>query len=164
MIAYKFLRPDGISVFTAFRWPLPNAGPGPWVQAAIVPCHSGIHACRVEDLPYWVGRVLYEIELDGEVVAEPTKVVAPRGRLLRRIDAWEHELRDAYTRACADRAHELAGSLPAWGATIEPLVRYGPALLGFMAARIAEERGGLEAYRAERARQAAWLAERLPGQ
>jgi hypothetical protein len=34
-------------------------------------------------------------------------------------------------------------------------------MLGFMAAVIAEQRGGVEAYRAERARQARWLAERL---
>ena len=161
MIAYKCLRADGTSVFTAFRWPLPGTGPGPWVEAEIEPCRSGIHACRLEDLPYWAGRELYVIELDGEVVTEPTKVVAPRGRLVRRVDAWERELRDAYTRACADRAHALAAGLPAWDATIEPLVRYGPALLGFMAARIAEEHGGTAAYRAERERQAAWLAERL---
>src|SRR4051794_530094 len=161
MIAYKCLRANGTSVFTAFRWPLPDAGPGPWVEAEIDPCRSGIHACRLADPPYWGGRELYEIELDREIVAEPTKVVAPRGRLVRRVDAWERELCDAYTRACADRAHELAAGLPAWDATIEPLVRYGPALLGFMAARIAEERGGREAYRAERAGQAAWLAERL---
>ena len=161
MIAYKCLRAGGTSVFTSFRWPLPGAGPGPWVQAEIDPCRSGIHACRLADLPYWVGRELYEIELDGEIVAQPTKLVAPRGRLVRRIDAWERELRDAYTRECADRAHDLAAGLPAWDATIEPLARYGPALLGFMAARIAEERGGLEAYRAERERQAMWLAARL---
>jgi hypothetical protein len=161
VIAYKCLRDGGTSVFTAFRWPLPEAGPGPWVEAEIDPCRSGIHACRLADLPYWAGRELFEIELEGEIAAQPTKVVAPRGRLLRRIDAWEHGLRDAYTRACADRAHAQAEGLPDWDATIEPLVRYGPALLGFMAARIAEERGGVAAYRAERAWQAAWLAERL---
>jgi hypothetical protein len=161
VIAYKCLRAGGTSVFTAFRWPLPSAGPGPWVEAEIEPCRSGIHACRLEDLPYWVGPELYEIELDGQIVAEPTKVVAPRGRLVRRIDAWEDELHDGYTRACADRAHELAAGLSTWDATIEPLVRYGPALLGFMAARIAQERDGVAAYRAERERQATWLAERL---
>jgi hypothetical protein len=38
----------------------------------------------------------------------------------------------------------------------------GPALLGFVAARIAEEiAGSPDAYHAERARQSAWLAERL---
>jgi hypothetical protein len=34
-------------------------------------------------------------------------------------------------------------------------------LLGFLAARIAEERSGPDAFRAERASQARWLAERL---
>jgi hypothetical protein len=163
--AYKFLRGDGTSVFTGFRWPLPDGGPGEWVDARIEPCRSGIHACRPSDLPLWVGRVLYEIELDGEVVEQHMKVIAARGRLKRRIELWDEALRDAYTRMCADRAHELArGASPPledWGAMIEPSVPEGPALLGFMAARIAEEISGTEAYHAERARQAEWLVERL---
>jgi hypothetical protein len=165
MIAYKFLRPDATSPFTRFRWPLPDGGPGPWIEARVDPCRSGIHACRPEDLPLWLGRVLYEIELGGEILAEPTKLVASRARLLRRIDAWDDELRDTYTRMCADRAHELAlgtsPPLPDWDAVIEPSTAEGPALLGFVAARIAEERGGPTAYRDERRRQACWLTERL---
>jgi hypothetical protein len=161
VIAHKFLRAGGTSVFTGFRWPLPDGGPGAWVEAPIEPCRSGIHACRPADLPIWAGEELYEIELAGELVHERTKVVASRARLLRPVDAWRDGLRDAYTRMCADRAHALAGDLPAWDATVEPLARYGPALLGYMAARIAEERGGPQAYAAERAYQAAWLTERL---
>jgi hypothetical protein len=161
VIAHKFLRAGGTGRFTGFRWPLPGDGPGAWVDAPIEPCRSGIHACRPADLPIWAGDELYEIELDGEIVHERTKVVASRARLLRRVDAWERGLRDAYTRMCAERAHALARELPAWNATIDPLSRYGPALLGYMAARIAEERGGRAAYAAERAHQAAWLADRL---
>jgi hypothetical protein len=163
VIAYKFLRPDGTSVFTRFRWPLPDGGSGPWVDAGVDPCRSGIHASRRADLPLWLGRALYEIELDGEIVEEATKVVAPRGRLLRRIDAWDESTRDEYTRMCADRAHELAGgaALGEWDAVVEPSVPEGPALLGFVAARIAEEISGRDAYHAERRRQADWLAERL---
>jgi hypothetical protein len=165
VIAYKFLRRDGTSLFTGFSWPLPNGEPGRWVDARVDPCRSGIHACRVSDLPYWLGRVLYEIELEGEVVELGSKLVAPRGRLVRRVDGWDDELRDAYTRMCAERAHELAYSasppLEAWDALVEPSVREGPALLGFMAARIAEEVRGPEAYRRERTRQATWLVERL---
>jgi hypothetical protein len=163
MIAYKFLRPDGTGVFTGFRWPLPNGGPGAWVHARVEPCVSGIHACRRADLPLWAGRTLYEIELDGEILDEAMKLVASRGRLVRRIDAWDDALRDEYTRMCADRAHELArgASLDEWDAIIEPSVPEGPALLGFVAARIAEEISGSDAYRAERRRQADWLAERL---
>jgi len=165
VIAYKFLRRDGTSVFTGFRWPLPDGGPGAWVDARVEPCRSGIHACRPADLPFWVGRVLYEIELDGQIVEQRTKVVASRGRLLRRVEAFDDELRDAYTRMCADRAHAfaLAASPPleAWDAVIEPSVPEGPALLGFVAARIGEEISGTAAYHAERTRQTAWLVERL---
>jgi hypothetical protein len=163
--AYKFLRADGTSLFTGFRWPLPDGGPGAWVDARVEPCRSGIHACRVADLPFWVGRALYEIELEGEVIAGGRKLVAPRGRLVHRIAAWNDELRDAYTRMCADRAHELAlGASPPledWDAVIEPSFPEGPALLGFVAARIAEELSGSEAYELERARQTEWLVERL---
>jgi hypothetical protein len=165
VIAYKFLRPDGTSVFAGFPWPMPNGGPGAWVDAPVAPCRSGIHACRPSDLPFWVGRALYEIELDGDVVADATKVVAPRARLLRRIEAWNDDLRDTYTRMCADRAHELAlGASPPledWDAVVEPSIPEGPALLGFVAARIAEEISDTAAYHAERARQTAWLVERL---
>ncbi|HEX6021820.1 MAG TPA: hypothetical protein VFZ00_07485 [Solirubrobacter sp.] len=158
MIAYKFLRGDGRAPFTGFQWRL-----GEWVDAPIVPCRSGVHACRVTDLPLWVGRDLYEVELAGEIVEERTKVVASRARLLRRIDAWDDATRDAFTRDCADRAHELAraGGLTEWEAVIEPSIPEGPALLSFVAARIAEERDGVAAYHAERARQVAWLRERL---
>ena len=165
MIAYKFLRPDGTSVFTGFRWELPHGGPGEWVDAQVDPCRSGIHACRVSDLPLWVGRSLYEIELEGEVVERRSKLVASRGRLVRRVEAWDDSLRDAYTRMCADRAHELALSasppLETWDAVVEPSVPEGPALLGFVAARIAEEISGAEAYREERASQTEWLVARL---
>jgi hypothetical protein len=165
MIAYKFLRPDGTTMFTGFPWELPNGGRGPWVDARVDPCRSGIHACRVSHLPLWIGRTLYEIELDGEIVELGSKLVASRGRLLRRIEAWDDPVLDAYTRMCADRAHDLAISasppLEGWDAVVEPSVTEGPALLGFIAARIAEEISGPEGYRAERARQTGWLIERL---
>jgi hypothetical protein len=161
--AYKILRPDGTGVFTAFPWPLPTCGPGEWVDAEPDPCRSGIHACTPEQLPLWIGRGLYEIELDGEILAEATKVVASRGRLLRAVETWDEQAHDAYTRMCADRAHELARNqgLDGWDAVIEPSVPEGGALLGFVAARIAEEIDGTDGYHRERASQAEWLVERL---
>jgi hypothetical protein len=166
VIAYKFLRADGTSPFTGFRWELPeNGSPGPWVEASVDPCRSGIHGLRLGDLPLWAGKTLWEIELDGEIREERSKVVASRGRLLRRIEAWDDGFRAEFTRVCADRAHELAQSqsppLENWEAVVEPSIPEGPALLSFVAARIAEEIGGPEAYRAERARQTEWLGARL---
>jgi hypothetical protein len=165
MIGYKFLGVDGRSVFTGYRWPLPDAVPGPWVDAPVDPCRRGIHACRESDLPFWMGHALYEIELNGDVTVQPTKVVAPRGRLLRRVEEWDGGVRDAYTRSCADRAHGVVSSasprLADWDAVVEPSVPEGPALLGFIAARISEEAFGPHGYRVERARQAEWLVEHL---
>ena len=162
MIAYKFLRGDGTGAFSGFRWPLPGTQAGAWVDAPIDPCRSGIHACRAAHLPYWAGRRLYAIELDGEIAERHSKLVATRGRLLHEIGAWNDGGRDAYTRMCADRAHGLAAPpLERWAAVVERSIREGPALLGYIAARIAEERDGQDAYRAERALQTAWLVEQL---
>jgi hypothetical protein len=118
----------------------------------------------VLDLPYWVAPALYEIELDGDVAELSLKVAAPRGRLVRRVDAWDDEARDAYCHMCIDRAGELAASagrgLAGW-APPHDAAAAGPALMGFMAARIAEQTGGLDVYVDERVRQSRWLADRL---
>lgn len=164
MIAYKFLTDDGSAVFSRFRWPLPNGGPGEWVEAEVDPCRSGVHACRLVDLPFWIAPSLYEMELDGDVVVHSLKVVAPRGRLVRRIDAWNADTREAYSQMCIARAGEIAASAPeplgAWAPAAEASVA-GPALMGFMAARMAEQLGGVGAYMEERMRQSAWLADHL---
>jgi hypothetical protein len=171
MTAYKFLAEDGTGLFSRFRWPLPTGGtgflgrfrggPGDWVEGEVDPCRSGVHACRVMDLPYWVAPALFEIELDGDVRAEPIKVVAPRGRLVRRIAAWNEDTREEYSRRCMARAQELAAGAPQLAAWPAPNTAPGPALLGFIAARMAEELGGVDAYVEERGRQSAWLTDLL---
>jgi len=170
--AYKFLAEDGTGVFSRFRWPLPSGGtgllgrfrggPGDWVDAEVDPCRSGVHACRLMDLPYWVTPALFEIELDGALRAEPIKVVAPRGRLLRRVGAWNDKTREEYSRRCIARAKEIAASGPERLSAWTPAsTSAGPALVGFVAARMAEELWGVDAYVAERGRQSAWLADLL---
>jgi hypothetical protein len=162
--AYKFLGADGRGVFSGFAWPLPNGGPGDWVEANVNLCRSGIHACRAEDLSYWLGPALYEVELDGGITVAGMKVIAPRGRLVRHIDDWNDETREEYSQMCISRAGELAASAPDLvGPWVPPPAASagGPALMGFIAARMAEAISGIDAYVAERARQSAWLAERL---
>jgi hypothetical protein len=162
--AYKFLTAEGRGVFTGFAWPLPNGGPGAWVEAEVQLCRSGVHACRRGDVSYWLAPALYEIELDGVVVGTGMKVVAPRGRLVRRIDAWNDALREEYSQMCIARAGELAASAPELVGPWAPpraASAAGPALMGFIAARMAEAMGGVDAYVEERARQSAWLAEQL---
>ena len=164
MRAYKFLTEDGLGVFSRFSWPLPDGGPGAWVDANVAPCRAGIHACTAVDLPYWAAGALYEIELDGPVNELPLKLVAPRGRLLRRIDAWDLSTREAYGQMCFERAHEFAGSaagaLDDWAPT--PDISFlESARLGFIAALMAERLAGFDAHLAERRLQSDWLVEHL---
>jgi hypothetical protein len=163
--AYKFLTEDGVGVFSRFAWPLPNGDPGPWVESEVEPCRAGIHACRVADLPYWLAPTLYELELDGTVEELAVKVVAPRGRLLRRVQGWDPGTQEEYAETCLARVRELAAGAPELPAGwAPPSLHASPAAcahLGFVAARIAEELGGSEAYLTERRRQSAWLVERL---
>ena len=112
MKAYKFLTADGLGVFSRFAWPLPGVGPGAWIESEVGLCRAGIHACRPIDLPYWIAPGLYEVELDGPVDEQPLKVVAPRGRLIRRIDAWNAAAQEAYGRMCFARADELVAAAP----------------------------------------------------
>jgi hypothetical protein len=95
MTAYKFLRRGRVGAFSGFAWPV-----GEWVEAEPHVCASGIHACRPADLPYWLDAELWEIELDGAVAAE-RKLVAPRGRLVRRVEAWDGGTARAFADSCA---------------------------------------------------------------
>jgi hypothetical protein len=161
MIAFKFLDEDGLAPFTGYRWPV-----GDWVEADRVdPCGEGIHACRVRDLPIWMGRELWEIELDGEVVQLERKLVAARGRLLRRVEDWNDELLETFGRFCARRTRERVGFLPILSGFVVDIDRFVAQrrfpIAGFAAARAAELRDGPAAYERERLLQAAWLAERL---
>jgi hypothetical protein len=109
--AYKFLRPNAIGPFSGFRWPTPRgSAPGPWVDAdgAPIRCRRGVHACRLQDLPWWLADELWEVELAGDVVAYPHKVAGRRGRLVRRIDGWTGAARRDYVHACAWRARDRA--------------------------------------------------------
>jgi hypothetical protein len=113
MIAYKFLCAGGVGPFSRYAWPLPHdGGAGPWVSSATdaVLCHRAVHACRVDDLPWWLQDELWEAELDGTVTAGRHKVMAPRGRLLRRIDAWDARCAQRFADACAGRARDHAAT------------------------------------------------------
>jgi hypothetical protein len=116
MIAYKFLRPERTGPFSGFRWP----EPGVWVRASahLEECRSGIHACQVGDLPWWLAEELWEIELDGEVRLDAHKLVAPAGRLVSRLESWTPACAQRYADACAWRARDRA---------VQALVRAGHA-------------------------------------
>jgi hypothetical protein len=164
--AYKCLRPGRVGAFSGHSWPI-----GEWVESGdAVLCVRGVHACRLEDLPYWLMQELWEIELEGEVRKERRKLVAERGRLGRRVERWTPAAAVAFAEACAvrareraerasgeraDRLSELAADAAANAAKGEA------ALVGYIVARAAEVDTGVAGYAEERQAQARWLASEL---
>jgi hypothetical protein len=137
-------------------WPEPGEWLGP-----------DVHALRPEALAPWLAEELWLVELDGgaeEIV--PGVLVAPRGRLVARVEAWNDEAAREFARACAERAREGATGLAAEFAddatsAAEKATAGPPAVLaGYMAAHAAEAKVP-GTFAAERRRQSLWLAERL---
>jgi hypothetical protein len=177
VIAYKFLARGAVGPFSGFPWPTAAGGlPGAWVEAAgDVPAH-GVHACRASDLPYWIDEELWLAELEGEVRATDHQLVAPRARLLQRVEAWRDVARElgdecaTSLRARVDAAlaaasvdSGVAELLRGYVADAEGCAAAGNAAgAAFVAARasaaLAGDPGG---FAAERRRQAAWLERRL---
>lgn len=123
-----------------------------------------MHACTAEDLPYWLNAELWEVELDGAVRGE-RKLSAQRGRLVRRVDAWDGAAARAFAESCAERLREASHRAPEAAEYVpeaETFAALGDApAIGFVAARAAEVAAGPPAYDAERRAQAEWLADRL---
>jgi hypothetical protein len=103
---YKFLRAGAISPFSGVRWTAPGGDERGEPLSPGIPalCRTGIHACRLRDLPYWLSDELWIIELDGQIVESDVKVVAPAGRLVEHIKAWDKDLVSKFGMFCVVRA------------------------------------------------------------
>jgi hypothetical protein len=95
LTAYKFLRPGAVGPFSHRVWK-----PGEW--------RDGIYASEPRHLPLWIWEELWEVELDGEVTVRGHKLHAPRGRLVRRVEAWEPPTGRRFAQDCARSAALLA--------------------------------------------------------
>lgn len=157
MLAYKFLTPDGYGLLSGFQWPR-----GRWVavEGPLMPSLRGIHACRVRDLPYWLDHELWTVELGGWVVEGGQALVASRGRLVERVEAWDAESAQEFTEACAERNGGLGAADPDDGW----VAHAGAAYVAAHAAGLAAERAGAayeSGFSEERAWQSSWLTRRL---
>ena len=99
------------------------------------------------------------------MLEQERKVVAPRGRLGRRIPEWNAELLRAFTAACRAETVLRAKGQTAVELFVTEIDRFrgrdAHGLAACAAARAAEKSGGPSAYDGERLRQAAWLAAEL---
>jgi hypothetical protein len=165
-LAFKFTRPDATAPFTGFAWQ-----PGEWVEAEgeLALCRNGIHACRVEALPRWIGEELWRIEVDDVEIEHEGVVIARRGRLLEQVESWNDETARELARSCAARARELAEEHP------DPMINtmcvdirgiaesreLSSVALSMYCTAHAADLAVAGGYAAERRRQAEWLHEHL---
>jgi len=105
-VAFKFLRRDRCNPFSRFRWPEGEWVETEWAAKASVP---GVHACRAEDLPYWLGQELWRIEL-WESEPETHGVRARAGRLRERVGAWDQTTARAFAVDCAEAVAERSAA------------------------------------------------------
>jgi len=115
MLAWKFLDGDR-SPFQFFTWPLPNGKPGRWVHAKgdLAACKNGIHACTPEQAVDWLRSDLFVIELGGRIIDAGDKLVARKGRLIRKVEAWNERTQRLFAADCAEHVlHIFEEAYPA---------------------------------------------------
>lgn len=105
MIAYKFLAADRFATFSGINWP----EPGTWLETEgeLERCSSGLHALRAQALLGWIDDELWTCELDGAIQDDGDVLVAERGRLLERVQAWNEVIAYDFARSCATRGRGL---------------------------------------------------------
>src|SRR5918999_850745 len=92
----------------------------------------------------WLTEELWRVELDGGEELTPGIMVAPRGRLLGRVEAWNDQTAREFARACAAHVQEhatgrAAGYAAEAAAAAEEAVAGDSATrVGYMAAHAAE--------------------------
>jgi hypothetical protein len=165
-LAYKFTKPGAVSPFTGFEWPV-----GEWVEVEgdVGLCANGVHACRIAALPRWLDDELWQIEVDEVAEEREGVVIARRGRLVRRIDAWDDVASRELARSCARQARELAERVPdprvQARATMIAAIAEGhdPSATALSMYTTAHMFDDVEpgSYYEERRRQADWLRDRL---
>ncbi|HVT10236.1 MAG TPA: hypothetical protein VHO67_22405 [Polyangia bacterium] len=182
MIAYKFLTRDGRGPITLWPWPRPSAGAeGAWVEAGgpLGLCRHGVHACRVDELVYWIHEDLWRVELNGPFVEGQDCVVAARARLVGRIEAWSGGGAQRFAVAVRDHAAaqiahhperpRLQGYVDDASWHVDNGFPESPALAALCSAMaVAQTQAGPgsgdpveSAYRRERAWQSAWIAREM---
>ena len=104
---YKCLGKNGVAANGGSgQWNLPqNGNPAEWMPKIeeIIPCRSGYHLCRAEDLIVWLNEEIYEAEGKGEFIHhEKSKDVFGEARLIRKIEVWNERTTRLFAADCAE--------------------------------------------------------------
>lgn len=72
------------------------------------PGSNGVHALRRRQLVDWIDDELWLVELADDIEEIDDMLVARRGRLVRRIRAWDEDAAREFGESCIWRARDLA--------------------------------------------------------
>ena len=168
---YGFLGEGAVAFLSGFGWPRPvGHEPGAWVRAVVDAPREVVRGFPVEHLPWWLDDELWEVELDGSLVAQARAVAGDRARLLRRIDAWTPETARELVAACERRVRDAQLETYADDVLLYADDAGRPAAAAAVAAYIAahalaggeKDAPGYEAgFESERRWQVEWLKQRL---
>ena len=78
--------------------------PGKWMPKInkLIPCKSGYHLCRKEDLIHWLDQEIYESEYKGDIIIQQDKVVVSQARLIKKLK-WDDKTARIFAIKCAKR-------------------------------------------------------------
>ena len=111
MTYYKFLKENGSSPQGYGEWHLPKSKrPGKWmpkIEGELAACENGYHVLRDTDLIHWLGPVLWEVEIKGELVESGDKCITRQARLIRKVDTWNERSQRLFACWCAERVLHL---------------------------------------------------------
>lgn len=89
----------------AYQWVLGEWSPE--IEGTLVPCHRGYHVCQESDLLEWLGPVICEAEIGGQVLRADGKTVARTARIVRVLDTWNERTARLFACDCAERVLPL---------------------------------------------------------
>ncbi len=104
---YKVLGEGGISCNGGTgKWSLPRDGqPGDWMPKieTVIPCRSGYHLCRRQDIISWLNEEIYEAEGRGKFIRhDNNKDVFPEARLVKKVENWNEKSARLFAADCAE--------------------------------------------------------------
>ncbi len=84
-----------------YRWAVGEWAPE--IEGDLVPCDNGYHVCQTCDLLTWLGPVICEAEIGGQVLRAENKTVARTARIVRVLDTWNERTARLFACDCAER-------------------------------------------------------------
>lgn len=83
-----------------YQWVLGEWAPE--IAGELVPCENGYHVCQENDLAEWLGPVVCEAEVGGQVLRADGKTVARTARIVKVLDTWNKRTARLFACDCAE--------------------------------------------------------------